>query len=144
MHRKVAAALVAAFALGVAGCGSAEPLTRAELVRQIETACREGQRSAQAQMRSSRGENAFIAAIISMQRDVSDEIDDLEPPDAARDDFDAFKQGIAERTELLERLESIRGREQIQRALARIEEEATAVTERVQRAARRLSVDGCF
>ena len=38
MHRKVAAALVAAFALaGVAGCGgSEETLTSAELVRQVE------------------------------------------------------------------------------------------------------------
>lgn len=144
MHRKVAVALVAAFALGVAGCGSSEPLTRAELVRQVESACRQAQRTGQAEMRSSRGPNAFISSILAMQRDLSSKLEGLDPPDAARDDFETFKDGVEQRTELVERVESVRGQQQMQRAMAAIEDEATAVTERVQSAGRRLGIDGCF
>src|SRR5215208_3961980 len=126
MYRKVAATLAAALALGVASCGgSEEPLTRAELVRQIDVACRNGQQVSQRQIRANRGASArdgtgFLAAILDGQRAVSEDLDDLDAPDAARDDFDAFKQGVKDRIGIFARVESLGGRE-LQRAMASVQ-----------------------
>jgi hypothetical protein len=147
MHRKVAAAFAAALALGVGGCGGSEAqLTRAQLVRRIEVACRQGQRETQTQMRSSRGSNdgtAFLDAILAGQNAVMDKIGDLNAPAAAQADYDAVKKGMEQRIELVKRVQSA-GRAGLQRAMAAVQPQADAATRRVQAATRRLGVEGCI
>jgi hypothetical protein len=149
MHRKVAAALVAAFALGIggAGCGSSStPLTRAQLVRRIEAACRAGQQEAQRQMGSRRTSRetgtAFLAAIVTSQRAILAKVEDLDPPDAAKDDFEAFKQGMQQRTALIARVQE-QGGADLQRAMAAVQAQAEVVTRRLQQAVARLGVRSC-
>lgn len=145
MFRKVAAALVAALALGVASCGGGEEtLTRAELVRKIEVACREGQKQAEATARARRGAreaaSGLIAAVLANQQSVEKSIEDLDPPDAAKDDFDAFKQGVQERVDTLR---SISTSDNARDAIQRVQSTFEAITRRVQQAARSLQIDGC-
>jgi hypothetical protein len=101
MHRKVAAALVAALALGLgtAGCGGTESLSRAELARRSDTICRRAQRRGQALMREAsamaRGgarfdDSAARSQISSLLRDMADDLDELAPPDELEDQFDDF------------------------------------------------------
>jgi hypothetical protein len=147
MHRKVAAALVVALALVVASCGSSEPLTRAELVRRIEVACRAGQAKAQQMTRQRSGSERdqqlrFVTAIGQSQQTVVDELDGLEPPDAAKDDFEAFEQGMKERAELIDEAASSDA-ESVESAIRSIERRAEAATRRAQEAAQALGIDGC-
>jgi len=147
MHRKVAAAFVAALVLGAAGCGGAEPLTRAQLVRRIETACADGKRTSQRQLRSARGSSGdaqrrFIAAIVAGQHVIVDGIEDLEPPDGSKSSFEAFKQALTERTDLFDRLQSGSAAE-VRRAISEVQPETERLTRRLTEAARRLSVEGC-
>jgi len=54
MHRTVVAALVAALALGLAGCGSGErtaTISRAQLVQRLKVACRAGNDAGKREMR---------------------------------------------------------------------------------------------
>ena len=146
MHRKVAAALVAALAVGIASCGGSEsePLSRAQLVERIELACREAQRRAQARVNAERGAGrGFFTILAAVQRQIDERLDELEPPDGASSAFETFKQGMSERTELTERLEGLRD-EQLSRAIADAEDEGRAMIERAQAAAQRLGVKGCF
>lgn len=146
MHRKVAAALVAALALAVASCGGSDEqqLSGPALARRIETVCREAQRRAQARLRSSRSddETAYVAVLVAVQREISEQLGEIEPADGASSNFDAFKQAMDERTELFERLDSV-DRAQLQRTMENIEEEANAVGERLRRASDQLEVEAC-
>jgi len=148
MHRKVAAALVAALALVGAGCGSSETLTRAELVRRIETACRQGQAQVQASTRARGGSQSaqqvrFVTALRDSQQSFVDTLDDLEPPDAAKSDFEAFKQSIEARAELIDDVASA-GAGKIDQAMRSVQREATVASQRAEQSARALGVDGCF
>jgi hypothetical protein len=146
MYRTVAAALVAVLALGVASCGGSgtTTLTRAELVRRVEVACREGQRASQKVTRASAGgRSAFIQAILASQRTVMDRLEDLEASDAAKTDFAAFKSGVQTRLSLIQRVASADSGDQ-QRAMEAVRAKAEAATRRVTEAARRLGVDGCI
>jgi hypothetical protein len=148
MHRKVAAALVAALALGAAGCGGAEPLTRAQLVRRIETACAQGQRATQRRLKTTRGsteesQKRFIAAVVVGQRAIVDGIEDLDAPDSAKDTFDAFKQAISERTDVFDRLQS-GSMAEIRRKVSTAQPQTEVLTGRMAQAARELGVDGCI
>lgn len=149
MHRKVAAALVAVLGLGLgaAGCGSSStPLTRAQLVRQIEAACRAGQREAQRQQTtrsgSRDGATQFLAAIVTSQRAILAKVEGLDPPDASKADFEAFKQGMQQRADLMARVQSA-GSAGLQRAMADVQAEGEAITRRLQQAAGGLGVRGC-
>ena len=149
MHRKVAAAFVAALALGVASCGSSEPpLTRAQLVRRVEAACREAQQASQRQTRSSSGSSrsanalAFVEAVVAGQKVAIDRIEELDAPDEAKDAFDTFKQSMQQRADLFDRVKSA-GATNLQRAMATAQREGEAVTRRLQQAVRDLGVEGC-
>jgi hypothetical protein len=146
MHRKVAAALVAALALAVASCGgSEETLTRAQLVRRIETACKEGQREGTKQVRAARGaedQATFIAALLAGQKAELDALHNVKSTDAAKTDFAAFKEGVQARIDVIERVTSA-NRADFQRALRAAQPTAEAITRRVEAAIRRLGLVGC-
>ncbi len=146
MYRKVAAALVAVLALGVASCGeSGKTLTRADLVRQVEAACRQGQQVTQQRGRASgrSGESvAFLTALVVGQRVVVARIKDFNGSGEAKSDFAAFKQSMQQRLALFERVQSA-GSAGIQRAIRAVQAEAEAVTRRLQAAATRLGLEGC-
>ena len=142
MHRKVAAALVAALALGVASCGGSEPLTRAQLVRQLETACRQAQERAEEAGRSARGEGGFFEAVLAGQRVLVERVEGLEPPDELRDDVDTLESGLAERTDLVAEVAQA-GRAEQQRLMAEATRRMETVTRDIDGALRRLGVEGC-
>jgi hypothetical protein len=148
MHRKVAAALLAALALGIAGCGgSEETLSRAQLTSRIQAACRQAQRAQEARMRrSARGSGtaAFIDAVVAGQKVAVERIDELHPTDAVQSQFDAFKQGMQDRVDLFERVASVDGSDAaVKRAVAAISAAGDAINRRLSTAARRLGVEGC-
>jgi hypothetical protein len=150
MHRKVAAALVAALALAVASCGGSEKktLARAQLVRQIELACRQGSQASQKQARanersSDRSNTGFVIALATGQQVVMDKIDDFEASGAAKADFDAFKDGMQQRLDLIKRLQSA-SRADYQRTMRAVQRPAEATSRRIQAAERRLGVSGCI
>jgi hypothetical protein len=142
MHRKVAAALVAALALGVASCGGSETLTRAELVDRIEAACRQAQRLAQQDARAGGRETNFFAAIVAGQRALVKSVEGLEAPDELSEDVDRLKAGLAQRVDLVADLADMPESEQ-QRALAAVNDEIESTTRDVEGAFRRLGVSGC-
>ncbi len=142
MHRKVAVALVAALALGIASCGeSGRTLTRAELVRQVDAACRQGQQEMQRQGRGS-GTATFLTAIVEGQRVVVARIKDFNGSGEAKSDFADFKQGVQQRLALFQRVQSS-GSAGLQRAIRAAQAEAESLTRRVQGAATRLGLQGC-
>jgi hypothetical protein len=150
MHRKVAAALVAALALGIASCGgSEEALTRAQLVRKIEVACRHGgevvdqQSRASARDRSRSPEAAasrFVNSVLAGQEAIVSDVEDLTAPDAARDEFDAFKDGLRERAEAVRRAATSGD---VRRAVADVQASVEVMTRRIRAAADALGVEGC-
>ena len=146
MYRKVAAALVAALALGIAGCGGSESeLTRAQLVRRVETACRQGQQVADREQRAAgrgRGMEVFIDSVAAGQQAILDRIGDLNVPDELQDDFDALRSGMQERLDLLERAGSV-DRAELERAVRGIQQQAEAATRRIAAAGRTLGIEGC-
>jgi hypothetical protein len=145
MHRTVAAALVAALALGVASCGgSEETLSRAQLARRIEQACRQGQNVAAARSEARRrsggsGQSQFIATILAGQRVAVERIEDLNPASDVKDDYEAFKQAMRDRIALFVRVQGS-GETGTTRA---VQAQGEAVTRRLHDAAGRLGVEGC-
>jgi hypothetical protein len=146
MHRKVAVALVAALALAVASCGGSESetLTGAALVRKIETACREGQREASKQSRAvrSRGQEAFITALLAGQKTTLDALDNVDTTGADKADLEAFKDGLQTRVDAIERVASA-DRADYQRMVRAVQAEAEAAGRKIEVAARNLGVEGC-
>lgn len=147
MHRKVAAALVAALALALASCGGSEPvLTRAQLTRKITVACRQALVQAQREMRAQANDRsgfAFINAVLTDQKAVMDKVKHLNPPAAAKGDFETFKEGVQQRIDLLERVKGA-GRSGIRSAIASAQRAGEAITRRVQTATRNLGVESCI
>lgn len=146
MHRKVAATLVAVLAFGIASCGgSEETLTRAELVRRVELACRQGQQEAQKAARAARGDDggAFFEGLLAGQKAVMDRIDDFTASGAAKADFEALKDGIQVRLDAIEDVVAA-DRADRERAIRSVQADVEAASRRAAAAARRLGVDGCF
>jgi hypothetical protein len=149
MYRKVAAVLVAVLvavlALGVASCGSSEPeLTRAQLVKQTQAACRAARAVTYRKLRSNRSGDqvVFIAAVVAGQEIVVDRLNDLNPPAAAQDAFDAFKQGEQDRLDALKQIASS-DRAEIERAIREAQPQIEAIGRRTSAAEKRLGIEGC-
>lgn len=145
MHRKVAAALVAAFALAVAGCGGTdeEPLTRAQLVSRVEQACRAATEQVERGAESAgEGGAALLQRAADAQQAMQERIDDLQPPDELSDQWDAYKQGLDQRTDVLARAaDSARTDD---RALQDANAQLTAITRRLESSAQALGIRGCL
>jgi hypothetical protein len=143
MHRKVAVALVAVLALGIASCGGSEKtLTRAELVRQVERACKDGQRAGQKQARADGG-SGFIRAVLASQKTVMDKIGDFNASGAAKSDFETFKDGVQTRLDVIERIAAAPRADQ-PRVMRAEQPTIETTSRRTQAAARRLGIDGCI
>jgi hypothetical protein len=145
MHRKVAAAIVAALALAVASCGGSEKTTldRAALVRRVELACREGQRASEREAKKSRATDGFnFDALLVGQRTVVDKIEDLDTTGAAKRDFDTFKDGMRTRLDLIERVASADRADQ-PRVLRSVQADANKLVRKLETATRRLGLRGC-
>ncbi len=148
MHRKVAAALLAVLALGVTSCGSGDKtLSRAELVRQVELACKEAQRSVQRQQSTSRATGGeatvhFLDAVLAGQRVIVARIKHYDGSGEAKADFATFKQAVQQRLVLFERVRAA-GAARIQTAIRSAQREAEALALRIQDSASRLGIQGC-
>lgn len=105
MHRKVAATLVAALALGVASCGGTErteTVSRAELISRLESACRAGQREAAKQARDRRA--AFLEVLIANLTTIDDHVGRLETTGEAKADFEDYKDTVRSRLDALRQI----------------------------------------
>lgn len=148
MHRTVAAALLAVLALGAASCGgSQKTLTGAELVRQIEVACREGQKETQRQQRGARGTGGaatlhFLNAVLAGQRVVIGKIDGYDTTGASKAAFDELRQAMHQRLALFQRVQSA-GAAHVQSAITSAQSEGEVVSRRIGDAVARLGVTGC-
>lgn len=101
MHRKVAGAVVVALALGVASCGGGdEPLTKAELVKQVNVVCKGKPQKARS---GKRGPNSFFEQILAQQKEIDEGLDALTPPAELEDEFAALKEAQEGRRALLEK-----------------------------------------
>jgi hypothetical protein len=143
MHRTVAAALVVALALALASCGGAgKPLTRAQLVRQIEVACRQGITEMQRVARGHRGSEGLINGLAVGQRYVIDRIGGLHAPSATKSDFEVLKQTMQQRLDLIARVQSAGRGARLDNVIRSVQAQAEALTRRVHAAATRLGVAG--
>lgn len=143
MHRTVAAVLAAVLALGLAGCGdSSEPLTRAEVVRRIEVACRNAQTASQKASRTARGQEAFFGAVLVGQRQLARDVEGIEASDELADEVDAFQSAVSERADEVAKVVDAARAEQ-QRVAEAATARVTAATRQIQTALRRLGVRGC-
>lgn len=143
MHRTVAAALVAALALGVASCGgSEEALTRAQLVRQIEVACNEGRKAASRVKRASEQRTLMVDRLLAGQRTAMDQIDDLKPAEGVKADFEEFKQQLHARSDLFSSVKSLSGAALV-RAMNEKEGQGYDINKKLHFAAVRLGVEAC-
>jgi len=147
MYRKVAAALVAVLALGLASCGGSEPeLTRAQLVRKVELACREAQTIAEREARTQRarkGENmAFVAGLLAGQKAVLDRIHNLNAPNSIQSEFDSLKQAMQDRIDAVERVASA-SRADVQRMIKAVQPQAEAAARRMEAVSNSLGIRGC-
>jgi len=145
MHRKVAAALLAVLALGVTSCGSSgRTVSQAELVRQVELACKEAQREVQSTARRGSGEATvrFVAAVIAGQRLLIARIKQYDGSGEAKAEFADFKQTMQQRLALLERVRSVRSG-QLRNAIRGAQAEAEALSTRARAIAARIGFQGC-
>jgi hypothetical protein len=144
MHRKVAAALVAALALGLAGCGGTETRTleRAALVRQAELACRAAQRAGQRYQEEARRSANPIEGVRISQELLVEKLEELEGTGAARADFATFKEGIKARFELIKDVAEA-PRAERDRALRSVQPEAERLATRIEAATRDLGIESC-
>lgn len=149
MHRKVAAALLAVLALGVASCGSSETtVTRAQLVSRLETACRAAQRTAQQQLArasasAKRSGAGLVAALEGYERYVLGRVEHVRVSNAgAQRDLATFKETARQRLALIERVRAAGGN--MQRAIAAKQAQIEAATRREQAALSGLGVRGCI
>ena len=149
MHRTVAAALVAALlGLGVASCGGSESTTLNgnALVRRIELACREGQKAAREKLRSaSRSNNGegFAEVILASENAVRDKLDGVTTSGATKADFEAFKQTLDRRVELVEKLTGL-DRAEREAMTRRLQSQIEATTEKLQELTRTFDIEGCI
>lgn len=108
MYRTVAAALVVALALALASCGGSgtTTVTRAELVRRLETTCLAAQDVTREQMHGQRTATAFLHAIIANQKYVLKHVGNLETSGPSKAVFDRYKDTVRQRLAALERVAS--------------------------------------
>src|SRR5215207_2754564 len=109
MHRKVAAALVVALALGIASCGGGqktETVSRAQLINRLETACLAGAREARKQAQEGGGVTAGAEMYLVNLKKIDDEVGNLETTGRAGRDFDVYKDAVRRRLDAFERIVS--------------------------------------
>jgi len=108
MHRTVVAALIAALALGSAGCGSGErteTVSRAQLVQRLKVACTTAERAGRRELRG-RTPFALFLAQRTMLQSIIDQIDQLEATGRSKAQLDEYKRLIRVRLDALGRVAS--------------------------------------
>jgi hypothetical protein len=144
MHRKVAAATVAALALAVASCGGSEQTTldRAELVRQVELACRAAGQTTEKQGRAQGQSSNAYKALRAGQKLLAARLETLEASGVVKDDFDAYKEGVRARLDALEKVASAPRAEQ-PRVLRSVQKEAISSGRQITAAVDKLGLKSC-
>ena len=107
MHRKVAAALVVALALGVASCGGGqrtETVSRAQLVSRLESTCAAALRAPQP--KGSTRQAVLAKAIVGELNTIRDTVGQLEISGREKADLEAYKASLSPRIDVLERIAS--------------------------------------
>ena len=137
--------VVALTALALASCGGTDArLTRAELVRRVVAACTTARQTTASAMRASRGSvpARVVAGMVAGQRTLVDRLAGLNPPDAAKHDFDAFRQDLRRRLELYEQVQAA-GPSGIARAIAADRREQREIFDRLDVVNHKYGLTGC-
>jgi len=106
MYRTVVAALVAALALGSAGCGSGErteTVSSTQLVQRLKVACRAAERAGRRELRGTTPLALFRAQRASLQS-IIDQIDQLEATGRSKAELDEYKRLIRVRLDAFARV----------------------------------------
>ncbi|HEU4703725.1 MAG TPA: hypothetical protein VFS37_14685 [Conexibacter sp.] len=105
MRRKVAAALVVALALALAGCGGSEKpevVSRAEAVQRLEAACRAGQRAARTRLGGRPDATAFVFAMRDNLDTIVDRVGNVEVSGGGDADFAAYMRTVQRRLDAID------------------------------------------
>jgi hypothetical protein len=141
MHRTVAAALLAALTLGLAGCGGGEQtetVSRAQLVSRLDAACVAGQRASREETQGGSGsQDAFLQGLRANMTTILDDVGSLEASGAARAPFSAYKDSVRTRLDEVERVAAAQGADR-QRAIRAAQPVMSAATDRAHAAIVRL------
>jgi len=142
MHRKVAAAIIAALALAVASCGGSETtnLERPELIRRVELACRDAGRASERQSRAD-SSNPY-EAMRAGQKILVARLERLDGSGDTKDAFNAYKDGVRARLDALEKVASAPRSEQ-PRVLRSVQKDAVVAGRKIGAAVDRLGLKGC-
>jgi len=143
MHRKVAAAIIAALALAVASCGGSETTTldRAELIRKVELACKAAGQTTERQTRAEGSANPY-KALGSGQRLLAARLEKLDGSGDLKDAFNRYKEGVRTRLDALEKVASA-PRQDRARVLRTVQKEAVAAGRQIGAAVEKLGLEGC-
>lgn len=142
MRRTIVVALTG---LVLASCGGTEArLTRAEMVSRVLAACTTARQATEREMRTSKGavRARVVAGLVAGQRVLIDRLDGLNPPAAAKHDFDTFRQDLQRRLELYEEVQAA-GPSGIARALAANRREQREIFIRLDAVNHKYSLTGC-
>ena len=146
MHRTVVAAVVVAFV--VASCGTSEVrITSAQFAPTLTSICARAHTVAHAvakQGRSARRDprTSLTATLVAGHRYIVDRLDEIAPPPAMRNEFDAFKREMDARLRVFEHLHATASAGP-QRETAADAREQVATFERLDAISHRYGIHGC-
>jgi len=143
MRRTIVVACLAGLVL--AGCGGTEvKLTRAQMVSRVVAACRTAGVAASRAQAAARGsaKTRLGAAMVAGQRFIVERLDELNPPDAAKADFERFRQDMKRRLELFEQIQAA-GPSGMARTVAAHEREQSQIFARLDAVNHRYVLTGC-
>ena len=93
--------------------------------------------------REHRESNSFVTIVSNGQHMVMDKIGNLNPPPAAKADFEAMKSSMQQRLELVDKVKNA-DRAAVDKTLREVQPTVEAASRRVQELQRRLGIEGCF
>lgn len=92
MQRTASGIIVTLLALGAAGCGGGDAsLTRVQFATQANAIC---ERAAETPI-DGRGDAAFLSHLRRVERDIADEMNELDPPTSLDNAFIQYKSALA-------------------------------------------------
>jgi hypothetical protein len=143
MYRTIVVAFFAALAL--TSCGQSEvKLTKTQMLRQVHAACNAASKETTNATRAARGsaQARLLSGIIAGQRVLVARLEELNPPDALKRDFDGFRQDMHRRLDLMLRVQAA-GPQGYARASAANEREQRAIFIRLDEVNHKYELTGC-
>jgi hypothetical protein len=143
MYRTIVVAVLAGLVL--TSCGQSEvKLTRTQMLRQVHAACNAASKETTRAASAARGspQMRLLTGYIAGQRVLVARLEDLNPPDALKRDFDGFRHDMRQRLDLFLKVQAA-GPQGFSRATAAYENEQRAIFIRLDRVNHKYELTGC-